>query len=99
MQSQSVVDMLFCLSSALIAGGAAGGALFVLLLLTVYCCCLRKKYVQKDLFYLTQTFQIIHTIFQTNFIVMQLAMFYLLLRFDHHRRPSSGTECSVVTAR
>ena len=26
-------------------------------------------------------------------------MFYLLLRFDHHRRPSSGTECSVVTAR
>ena len=38
-------------------------------------------------------------LFQTNFIITQLAMFYLLLRFDHHRRPSSGTECSVVTAR
>ena len=36
---------------------------------------------------------------ETNFIITQLAMFYLLLRFDHHRRPSSGTQCSVVTAR
>ena len=36
-------------------------------------------------------------LFQTNFIITQLAMFDLLLRFDHHRRPSSGTECSVVT--
>ena len=25
-------------------------------------------------------------------IITQLAMFDLLLRFDHHRRPSSGTE-------
>ena len=38
-------------------------------------------------------------LFETNFIITQLAMFNLLLRFDHHRRPSSGTECSVVTAR
>ena len=38
-------------------------------------------------------------LFQKNFIIMQLAMLYLLLRFDHHRRPSSGTECSVVTVR
>ena len=37
-------------------------------------------------------------LFQTNFINTQLAMFYLLLRFDHHRRPTSGTECLVVTA-
>ena len=33
------------------------------------------------------------------YIITQLAMFDLLLRFDHHRRSSSGTECSVVTAR
>ena len=26
-------------------------------------------------------------------------MFDLRLRLDHHRRPSSGTECSVITAR
>ena len=26
-------------------------------------------------------------------------MFYSLQRFNRHRRPSSGTECSVVTAR
>ena len=38
-------------------------------------------------------------LFETNFIITQLAMFDLLLRFDHHRRPSSETECSVVTAR
>ena len=38
-------------------------------------------------------------LFQTNFIITQLAMFYLLLRIDHHRRPSSETKCSVVTAR
>ena len=38
-------------------------------------------------------------LFETNFIITQLAMFDLLLRFDHHRQPSSGTECSVVTAR
>ena len=37
-------------------------------------------------------------LFEKKFIITQLAMFYLLLRFDHHRRPSSGTECSVVTA-
>ena len=37
--------------------------------------------------------------FQKNVIITQLAMFYLLLCFDHHRQPSSGTECSVVTAR
>ena len=37
------------------------------------------------------------TLFQTNFIITQLAMFDLLLRFDLHWRPSSGTECSVVT--
>ena len=38
-------------------------------------------------------------LFQINFIITQLAMFCLLLRFDHHRRPCSGTEYSVVTAR
>ena len=43
--------------------------------------------------------QVGRILFQTNFIITRLAMFYLLLRFDHHRRPSSGTECSVVTAR
>ena len=38
-------------------------------------------------------------IIQKNFIITQIAMFYLLLCFDHHRWPSLGTECSVVTAR
>ena len=37
-------------------------------------------------------------LFETNFIISHLAMFDLLLRFDHHQRPSSGTECSKVTA-
>ena len=36
-------------------------------------------------------------LFKTNFIITQLEMFDLFLRFDHHRRPSSGTEWSVVT--
>ena len=31
-------------------------------------------------------------LFETNFIITQLAMFDLLLHFDHHRRPSSGTD-------
>ena len=45
------------------------------------------------------THQIGSILFQTNFVITQLAMFDLLLRFDHHLRPSSGSECSVVTAR
>ena len=35
-------------------------------------------------------------LFETNFIFTQVAMLDLLLRFDHHWRPSSGTECSLV---
>ena len=38
-------------------------------------------------------------LFEKKFIIIQLAMFDLLLRFDHYSRPSSGIECSVVTAR
>ena len=30
-------------------------------------------------------------LFEINFIVTQLAMSYLLLRFDHHRRPKGGS--------
>ena len=30
-------------------------------------------------------------LFETNFKITQLAMFDLLLRFNHHRPPSSGT--------
>ena len=33
---------------------------------------------------------------QTNLIITQLAMFYSLQRFNHHRRPSSGTEWSLL---
>ena len=35
--------------------------------------------------------QVSSILFETNFIIRQLAMFDLLLRFDHRRRPSSGT--------
>ena len=38
-------------------------------------------------------------LFEKKFIITQLAMFELLLRFDHNRRFSSETECSVVNAR
>ena len=41
----------------------------------------------------------IFILFQTNFIITQLAMFYLQLRFNHHWRPSSGTECSVFRSK
>ena len=30
-------------------------------------------------------------LFETNFKITQLAMFDLILRFNHHRLPSSGT--------
>ena len=35
-------------------------------------------------------------LFQTNFIITHLAMFYLFVYFNHHRWPSSGTECLVA---
>ena len=38
-------------------------------------------------------------LFETNFTITQLAMLDLLLSFDHRRRPSSGTDCSMVAAR
>ena len=45
----------------------------------LYYFCIKRTYILENIH------QVGNILFQTNFIITQLAMVYLLIRFDHHR--------------